>query len=159
MLNIEHFGVEKYNFLLKHFNVPILTCKEHTIHFPTHCLLYEVLLFAARICEKICNLEKLTSKKIINKNEKIWFHSSKKTSYIPEKDINSKYNFREARWQKGVIVDGIVNEGTRQITRAVNKTFSDLSLTKTDDFEWGKRKIIHSIKVKIEKIFVFLLFK
>ena len=90
-------------------------------------------------------------KRIINKNEKIWFHSSKKTSLIPEKGADNKYNFREACWTKGVILDGIVNEGTRQITRAQNKTFTDLSFTKTDDDEWGKRKIIHSIKVKIEK--------
>ena len=93
----------------------------------------------------------MSMKKIINKNEKVWFHSSKKTSFIPEKEINLKYNFREARWNKGVILDGIVNETSREITRAQNKTFTDLSLTKTDDNEWGKRKIINSIKVKIEK--------
>ena len=54
-------------------------------------------------------------------------------------------------WNKGVILDKLVNETTRQITRAPNKTFADLSLTKTDNDEWGKRKIIHSVKVKIDK--------
>ena len=44
-----------------------------------------------------------------------------------------------------------MNETTRVITRAPNKTFTDLSLTKTDDNEWGKRKIIHIVKVKIDK--------
>ena len=44
-----------------------------------------------------------------------------------------------------------MNETTRVITRAPNKTFTDLSLTKTDDNEWGKRKIIHTVKVKIDK--------
>ena len=92
----------------------------------------------------------MSSKKVIIKNEKIWFHSSKKTSYIPEKR-NSEYMFRETKWSKGVIIDSIVNEDTRLITRAPNKTFADLSLTKTTDGEWGKRKIIHTIKVKVEK--------
>ena len=92
----------------------------------------------------------MSSKKILIKNEKIWFHSSKKTSYTPEIQ-NLKYNFRETRWGKGVITDSIVNEDTRYITRASNKTFTDLSLTKTTDGEWGRRKIIHSIKVKVEK--------
>ena len=58
-INIEYFGVEKYDFLLAHFNKSVLTCPEHISHFVTHCSLYEVLLFAARICEKICDLEKL----------------------------------------------------------------------------------------------------
>ena len=93
----------------------------------------------------------MASKKILIRNEKIWFHSSKKTSYIPDKDSNSKYNFRETRWEKGVITDDIVDESSRLITRASNKTFTDLSLTKTSGSEWGKRKIIHSIKVNIEK--------
>ena len=92
----------------------------------------------------------MASKKVIVKNEKFWFHSSKKTSYIPEKQ-NSEYMFRETKWSKGVIIDSIVNEDTRLITRASNKTFADLSLTKTTDGEWGKRKIIHTIKVKVEK--------
>ena len=92
----------------------------------------------------------MSSKKILIKNEKIWFHSSKKTSYIPQIE-NMVYNFRETRWGKGVITDSIVNEDTRYITRASNKTFTDLSLTKTTDGEWGRRKIIHSIKVKVEK--------
>ena len=92
----------------------------------------------------------MASKKII-KNEKLWFHSSKKTSYIPEKSADLKYNFRETRWEKGVILDEIVNEGTRLITRAPNKTFTNLSLIKTNGDEWGKRKIIHSVKVKIDK--------
>ena len=55
------------------------------------------------------------------------------------------------RWTKGVILDEIVNETTRQITRAANKSFTDLFLTKTDNDEWGKRKIIHMVKVKIDK--------
>ena len=94
----------------------------------------------------------MSSKKVLIKNEKIWFHSSKKTSYIPEKDgSSSKYNFRETRWEKGVITDDIVDETSRLITRAPNKSFTDLSLIKTNDAEWGKRKIIHSIKVNIEK--------
>ena len=93
----------------------------------------------------------MTSKKILIRNEKIWFHSSKKTSYIPNKDSNSKYNFRETRWEKGVITDDIVDESSRLISRAPNKTFADLSLTKTTGVEWGRRKIIHSIKVKVEK--------
>ena len=93
----------------------------------------------------------MASKKILIRNEKIWFHSSKKTSYIPDKDSNSKYNFRETRWEKGVITDDIVDESSRLITRASNKTFTDLSLTKTSGSEWGKRKIIYSIKVNIEK--------
>ena len=93
----------------------------------------------------------MSSKKILIRNEKIWFHSSKKTSYIPQEDSNSKYNFRETRWGKGVITDAIVNEVSRQITRAPNKTFTDLSLTRSNDSDWGKRKIIHSIKIKVEK--------
>ena len=93
----------------------------------------------------------MSSKKILIRNEKIWFHSSKKTSYIPEKDSNLKYNFRGTRWEKGVITDDIVDEASRQITRASNKTFTDLSLTKTTDGEWGRRKIIHTIKIKVEK--------
>ena len=61
----------------------------------------------------------MSSKKILIKNERIWFHSSKKTSYIPEKDSStSKYNFRETRWTKGVITDDIVDESSRLITRA-----------------------------------------
>ena len=93
----------------------------------------------------------MSSKKILIRNEKIWYHSSKKTSYIPEKDSNLKYNFRETLWEKGVITDDIVDEASRQITRASNKTFTDLSLTKTTDGEWGRRKIIHTIKIKVEK--------
>ena len=58
-LNLEHFGIEKYEFLLDYFNVNLLTCGQHTTHFSCHCSLYEVLLFAARICEKICDLEKV----------------------------------------------------------------------------------------------------
>ena len=54
--------------------------------------------------------------------------------------VDLKYNFRETRWEKGVILDEIVDESTRQITRAANKTFTDLSLTKTDGNEWGKEK-------------------
>ena len=92
----------------------------------------------------------MSSKKILIKNEKIWFHSSKKTSYIPQIE-NMVYNFRETRWGKGVITDSIVNEDTRYITRASNKTFTDLSLTKTTDGVWGRRKIIHSIEIKVEK--------
>ena len=89
-----------------------------------------VLLYI--VVEWFC--EKMSSKKILIKNEKIWYHSSKKTSYIPENQ-NSVYNFRETRWGKGVITDSIVNEDTRYITRASNKTFTDLSLTKTTDGE------------------------
>ena len=37
----------------------LLTCSEHASHFTCHCSLYEVLLFAARICEKIGDLEKV----------------------------------------------------------------------------------------------------
>ena len=38
----------------------------------------------------------MSSKNILIKNERIWFHSLKKTSYIPEKDATTgKYNFRE----------------------------------------------------------------
>ena len=69
------------------------------------------------------------AKTIIPKNEKIWYHSSKKTGYIPIKD-NSKYGFREQSWQKGVIIHEIVDENTRKINRAADKTFVDLSLTK-----------------------------
>ena len=58
-LNLEDFGVEKYEFLLKYFDVNLLTCSEHASHFTCHCLLYEVLLFAARICEKVGYLEKV----------------------------------------------------------------------------------------------------
>ena len=93
----------------------------------------------------------MSSKKIIIKNKKLWFHSSKKTSYVPDKSANLEYEFREMGWNKGVILDELVNETTRLITRASNKTFVDLSLTKTDDNEWEKRKIIHSVKVKIDK--------
>ena len=75
----------------------------------------------------------------------------KKNIFYSTKDSNSKYNFRETRWEKGVITDAIVNEVSRQITRAPNKTFTDLSLTKTNDDDWGRRKIIHSIKIKVEK--------
>ena len=93
----------------------------------------------------------MNSKKILIKNENLWYHSSKKTGYVPDKTANLEYEFRETGWNKGVILDGLVNETTRQITRASNKTFTDLSLTKTEDDEWGKRKIIHSLQVKIEK--------
>ena len=58
-LNLEHFGVEKYEFLLKYFDVNLLTCSERASHFTCHCSLYEVLLFAARIGEKIGDLEKV----------------------------------------------------------------------------------------------------
>ena len=51
-LDLEHFGVEKYEFLPKYFDVNLLMCSEHASHFTCHCSLYEVLLFAARICEK-----------------------------------------------------------------------------------------------------------
>ena len=89
----------------------------------------------------------MASKHIMVKNVRLWYHSLKKTSYIPEKDsITGKYNFREINWTKGVITDDIVNEYTRFITRASDKTFTDLSLTKTGDNDWGKRKVIHSIK-------------
>ena len=44
------------------------------------------------------------------------------------------------------MIDEIVDENIRKINRAVDKTFSGLSLTK-----WNKRKIIHDIKIKIEK--------
>ena len=93
----------------------------------------------------------MTSRKILIKNENLWYHSSRKTSYVPDKTASLEYEFRETGWNKGVILDGLVNETTRQITRAPNKTFTDLSLTKTEDDEWGKRKIIHSLQVKIEK--------
>ena len=94
----------------------------------------------------------MASKNIMVKTVRLWYQSLKETSYIPEKDsITGKYNFREINWTKGVITDDIVNEDTRFITRASDKTFTDLSLTKTGDNDWGKRKIIHSIKVNIEK--------
>ena len=60
-------------------------------------------------------------KTIIRKNEKIWYHSSKKTGYIPIKD-NSKYGFRDELWQKGFIIDEIVDENTCMINRAADKT-------------------------------------
>ena len=44
------------------------------------------------------------------------------------------------------MIDEIVDENIRKINRAVDKTFSGLSLTK-----WNKRKIIQDIKIKIEK--------
>ena len=44
-----------------------------------------------------------------------------------------------------------MDEPSRLITRAANKTLTDLSLIKTNDLDWGKRKIIHSVKVNIEK--------
>ena len=75
----------------------------------------------------------------------------KKNIFYSTKDSNSKYNFRETRWEKGVITDAIMNDVSRQITRAPNKTFTDLSLTRSNDSDWGKRKIIHSIKIKVEK--------
>ena len=44
-------------------------------------------------------------------------------SYIPEKNTSSsKYNFRETLWEKGVITDDILDETSRLITRATNKT-------------------------------------
>ena len=63
-LNIEHFGVEKYDFLLKHFKLDLLTCNQHAKHIISHCSLYEVLCFAGRICEKLGDKEKL--KKILD---------------------------------------------------------------------------------------------
>ena len=63
-VNIEHFGVEKYEFLLNHFKLDLLTCNQHAKHMKTHCSLYEVLCFAGRICEKICDIEKF--KKILD---------------------------------------------------------------------------------------------
>ena len=63
-LNIEHFGIEKYEFLLNHFKLDLLTCNQHARHIERHCSLYEVLLFGGRICEKICDTEKL--KKILD---------------------------------------------------------------------------------------------
>ena len=64
--------------------------------------------------------------------------------------VDGKLFFREVSIL-GVIIDDIVNESSRLITRASNETFTDLSLIKTADDNWGKRKIIHSIKVNIEK--------
>ena len=63
-LNIEHFGVEKYEFLLRHFKLDSLTCNQHAKHIISHCSLYEVLCFAGRICEKLGDKEKL--KKILD---------------------------------------------------------------------------------------------
>ena len=57
-LNIEHFGVEKYEKLLSRFDKEVKTCENHTSLFTVHCSLYEVLLFAARVCEKIGDFEK-----------------------------------------------------------------------------------------------------
>ena len=57
-LNIEHFGVEKYEELLERFDKKVKTCTQHTSRFIVHCSLYEVLLFAARVCEKIGEIEK-----------------------------------------------------------------------------------------------------
>ena len=62
-INIEHFGVEKYEILLNHFKLDLLTCNQHAKHITTHCSLYEVLAFAGRICE-ISDIEKL--KKILD---------------------------------------------------------------------------------------------
>ena len=78
--------------------------------------MYEVLLFAGKIFEKTFDSKKKKkyyiyvteeklkkmAKKIILKNEKNWYHSSKKTRYIPIKD-NSKYGFSEESWKKGII--------------------------------------------------------
>ena len=72
----------------------------------------------------------MSSRKIIIKNKILWFHSSKKTGYVPDKTVNSEFEFREMGWNKGVILDELVNESTRQITRAPNKTFTDLSFNK-----------------------------
>ena len=58
-LNMEHLGVEKYEFLLNHFNVNLLTCNQHASNFISDCSLYEVLLFGGGICDRICDLEKL----------------------------------------------------------------------------------------------------
>ena len=65
-LNIEsslckenEFSSLNLEFLLKYFDVNLLTCSEHASHFTCHCSLYEVLLFAARIGEKIGDLEKV----------------------------------------------------------------------------------------------------
>ena len=58
-INFEHFEVQKYEFLLDYFHVNLLTCNQHANHFVSHCSLYEVLHFAARICERICDLEKV----------------------------------------------------------------------------------------------------
>ena len=97
--------------------------------------MYEVLLFAGKIFEKTFDSKKKKkyyiyvteeklkkmAKKIILKNEKIWYHSSKQTGYIPIKD-NSKYGFRDELWQKGFIIDEIVDENTCMINRAADKT-------------------------------------
>ena len=48
----------------------------------------------------------MNSKKILIKNENLWYHSSKKTGYVPDKTANSEYEFRETGWNKGVILDG-----------------------------------------------------
>ena len=78
----------------------------------------------------------MSMKKIINKNEKFGFILLKKQVIFLIK-ILILDNFRETDWTKGVILDEIVDESTRQITCASNKAFTDLSLTKTNDAEWG----------------------
>ena len=52
-INLEHFGIEKYEVLRMFFDVNIATCKHHnSFNSLCHCSLYKVLLFAAKICDK-----------------------------------------------------------------------------------------------------------
>ena len=57
-LNIEFFGVEKYEELLKRFDKKVKNCTQHYSFHDVHCSMYEVKLFAARVCEKIGDIER-----------------------------------------------------------------------------------------------------
>lgn len=74
-----------------------------------------------------------------------------------------KILFRQKKWDLGIITSDIVDFGSGVITRAPNNTFDDISLTmplslkavKNWDArlatDWGKRKIIHNVKIDVEK--------
>ena len=72
-INIEHFGVVKYEKLVDHFKLDLASCSHHSRYITSHCSLYEVLCFAARICEKIKNIVKLEKILVLYKKKKNFF--------------------------------------------------------------------------------------
>lgn len=94
----------------------------------------------------------MSSRKVINKYENVYFHSSKKSGYFPTKqnvtEYGDVYSFREVGWHKGLPVD--VDLNTRKINTNVDGTFQIFSLTK-NAIDWNERKIIHKIDITLKK--------
>jgi hypothetical protein len=91
-------------------------------------------------------------KRIINKYENVFFHSSKKSGYFPTKQAVQGYGdvfaFREVGWHKGLAIN--VDKSTRRINVNADGTFEIFSLTK-NPHDWNERKIIHKIDVSLKK--------